>query len=48
MKKNCDANQGYFPIALETSHWGQFPEPCKNYIEQWDSVRVPALTREIS
>lgn len=48
MEKKSHAKQGYFSIALETSHWAQFLEPCKNHIEQWDSMIEPVPTQEIS
>lgn len=46
--KKSHAKQGYFSIALETSHWGRFLELCKNHIKQKDSLIVPISTQEIS
>lgn len=48
MEKKSHAKQSYFSVALETSHWAQFLEPCKNHIEQWDSMIEPVPTQEIS
>lgn len=48
MEKKSHAKQGYFSIALETSRWAQFLEPCKNNIEQWESMIVPVPMQEIS
>lgn len=41
--KKSHAKEGYFFIILETLHWGQFLEPCKNHVEQWNSVIVFAI-----